>query len=277
VTETPSERVSEFEREVSLPDQQLDLAQAALAIAAAFNPGLQTETYVHELDLMAEALGQRAAGAQNSGAVLRALVRYLFQELGFRGNKADYYDPRNSYLNDVLERRMGLPITLSVLFIELGGRNGLKLDGVGFPGHFLVRWTDAAEKPVFLDPFNGGATVAEETLLEELAAAGVAAGRAQTLLSAITKRQILNRMLQNLKAAFASRQEFSQSLLASDLILSMSPWDLDERRDHGLIAHAAGDRQLAIEDLQTYLSYRGDAQDARRVERQLEQIRNPTT
>jgi regulator of sirC expression with transglutaminase-like and TPR domain len=277
VSEIGTERISEFVREVTLPDEQLDLARAALAFAAAFNPGLQTDTYLHELDLMAEALGQRAAASQNSLAVLRALVRYLFDELGFRGNKADYYDPRNSYLNEVLDRRIGLPISLSLLFIELGRRNGLKLDGVGYPGHFLVRWMDEAGKPVFLDPFNMGATVAEETLLEELAVGGVANERAKSLLSAITKRQMLTRMLHNLKAAFAAKDDFASSLLASDLILSISPWDLDERRDHGLIAHAAGDRQIAIQDLETYLSFRGDAQDARRIERQLEQIRNLTT
>jgi regulator of sirC expression with transglutaminase-like and TPR domain len=259
---------------VNLPDEQLDLAQAALAVAAAFNPGLQTDTYRHEIDLMVEALGQRAAAAQNSATVLRALQRYLFDELGFRGNKGDYYDPRNSYLNEVLDRRTGLPITLSVLFIELGVRNGLKLDGVGFPGHFLVRWLDGSGQPVFLDPFNGGVNVPEQTLLDELDAAGVARARSTSLLSAVTKRQVLARMLQNLKAAFAARQEFANSLLASDLILSMSPWDLDERRDHGLIANAAGNRELAIDDLQTYLNYRGDAHDAQRVERQLEQIRN---
>jgi regulator of sirC expression with transglutaminase-like and TPR domain len=276
-----SKRASEFSQALSLPDQQLDLVRDALAISSAFNPGLDPETYLHELDLMVDAVSQRSAAIRGritgSDRVLNALVRYLFQELGFRGNNADYYDPRNSYLNEVLDRRRGIPITLSVLFIELGRRNGLTLDGVGYPGHFLVRWTNDEGNHVFLDAFNEGKAVAEETLLDELGVGSVAAERARSLLAGVTKRQILTRMLHNLKAAFSSREDFSQALLASELILAISPWDLDERRDHGLLAHAAGERELAIEDLETYLSYRSEAKDARRVERQLELIRNLTT
>jgi regulator of sirC expression with transglutaminase-like and TPR domain len=263
----------EFARQVRLPDQQLDLVRAALGLAAAFNPGLDIERYLHELDLMTEALGTRAASYPEAPGILQSLNRYLFEELQFRGNSANYEDPRNSYLNQVIERRLGIPITLSIIFLELGRRVGLSLDGVGYPGHFLVRWTDPAGNAVFLDPFHQGRTVPEQALLESLAAGGMAAERSKALLSAVTKRQILTRMLHNLKAVFAGHELHDEALLASDLVLIMSPWDLDERRDHGLIAHAAGQPVLAISDLEAYLSFRSDARDAPRVERHLAQIR----
>jgi regulator of sirC expression with transglutaminase-like and TPR domain len=263
----------EFARQVRLPDPQLDLARAALGLAAAFNPGLEIDTYLHELDLMAEALANRAASYQEGAGILQALNRYLFEELTFRGNSADYEDPRNSYINEVVDRRLGIPISLSVIYLELGHKVGLSLDGVGYPGHFLVRWTGPAGNIVFLDPYHQGRTVPEQALLESLAAGGMADERSKSMLSAVTKRQILTRMLHNLKAVFAGREMHDQALLASDLVLIMSPWDLDERRDHGLIAHAAGHPQLAIADLEAYLSFRSDARDAPRVERQLAQIR----
>jgi regulator of sirC expression with transglutaminase-like and TPR domain len=264
----------EFARQVRLPDQQLDLARAALGLSAAFNAGLDIDAYLHEVELMAEALGHRAASSSEATGTLQALNRYLFDELQFRGNSADYEDPRNSFLNEVIDRRLGIPITLSVIFLELGRRIGLALDGVGYPGHFLVRWTDPAGNIVFLDPFHQGRNVPEQALLESLAAGGMAAERSKALLSAVTKRQILTRMLHNLKAVFAGREMHDEALLASDLVLIMSPWDLDERRDHGLIAHAAGQPQLAIADLEAYLNFRSDARDASRVERHLAQIRS---
>ncbi len=267
--------MSEFGDHSRLPEPQIDLARAALEIAAAFTPGLdiEIETYAREIDLMGEALAQRAASARDAHSVLRSLNRYLFDELGFRGNSADYEDPRNSYLNEVLNRRLGIPITLSILFMEIGQRNGLQLDGIGYPGHFLVRWTSPEGLAIYLDPFYHGRSHSEQALLEALAAGGLAEGRSRALLAACTKRQILTRMLQNLKASFAQRQRPDQALLASDLCLEMSPWDLDERRDHGLLAYAAGGPDTAIADLETYLRFRSDAPDRPRVERQLASIR----
>jgi regulator of sirC expression with transglutaminase-like and TPR domain len=273
VSSGTSQHSSEFSRLTQLPDAQLDLPLAALEIAAAFNPGLDVEAYERELDLRADALAQRAVAARDLHGVLRSLNRYLFDELGFHGNSADYGDPRNSYLNEVLDRRTGLPITLSVLYIELGRRNGLELDGVGYPGHFLVRWISPERLPIYLDPFYHGRSHSEESLLEALATSGLAQERSRALLAACTKRQILTRMLGNLKASFAQRGQPELAMRASELVLEMSPWDLDERRDHGLIAYAAGRHETAIADLQTYLQYRGDAPDARRVERQLAAIR----
>ncbi len=265
--------VDEFARLTRLPEPQLDLALAALLLAASFNPGLDVEAYERELDLMAEALAQRAAAARDAHGVLRSLHRYLFDELGFRGNSADYEDPRNSYLNEVLDRRIGLPITLSVVYLEIGRRNGLELDGIGYPGHFLVRWISPEGLTAYLDPFYHGRSHSEESLLEALAAGGLAAERARAMLAGSTKRQILLRMLHNLKASFARRRRPELALQASELILAMSPWDLDERRDHGLIAYASGRHETAVADLQTYLQYRAEASDARRIEQQLASIR----
>src|ERR1700730_742737 len=230
--------VEAFGRLVALPDSQLDLARAALLAAAVYNADLDVEAYLHELELMAEGVAQRAAPATDSAGTLKSLIRYLFDELGFRGNKSEYEDPRNSYLNEVLDRRVGIPITLSLLCIELGRRNGLLLDGVGYPGHFLVRWLRDGHEPVFLDAFDRGRVVSEEALLRALAAGGMAAERSQSLLMAVTKRQILSRMLMNLKRAFGQRELAEEALQASELVLVISPWDLDERRDHGMLALA---------------------------------------
>lgn len=139
---------------IHLPDDQIDLARAALLLATLEAPNLDTEPWLTRLDGLADAAREHAGGASGDFARLEALTGYLYGELGFRGNKDDYYDPRNSFLHQVVERRLGIPISLAVLLIEVGKRAGVPLFGVGLPGHFLVR--HARHPELLLDPFDGG-------------------------------------------------------------------------------------------------------------------------
>lgn len=276
-----SEEVLEFERIVRLPDAELDLAQAALALAAVFEPGLAVGSYLPALDRLADELRARLAGGTGDLREPATLVHLLAEDMRFRGNDADYEDPRNSFLNQVLERRLGIPISLSVLYIAVGSRAGLRLDGVGYPGHFLVRWTnaDGASRypdPVYLDPFHGGQMIDREDLVGGLVNAGLERARAEHFLSAVTKRQILSRMLNNLKASFARREQLVDVLRSVELLLVLNPWDLDEHRDRGLLALELGQPGVAVTELESYLRHRPDAPDAARVERRLGQaLRQP--
>src|SRR5207249_8653862 len=142
---------------VALPDDAIDLAQASLLIAREEYPGLEVGRYLSRLDEMAAELRQRLRGGEVATSRIAHLNRLLFDELGFRGNRDEYYDPRNSFLNDVLDRRVGIPISLSTIYLEVGRRVGVPLAGVAFPGHFLVRYVgrDVSEE-VLIDPFNRG-------------------------------------------------------------------------------------------------------------------------
>jgi regulator of sirC expression with transglutaminase-like and TPR domain len=195
-------------------DSRIDLAQACLMIAQDAYPGLEVERYLGEIERMATRLRGRTSqvhGAAHSAEErVMALNQFLFDELGYRGNTEAYYDPRNSYLNEVMDRRIGIPITLAVLYMAVGRRIGLPLEGVSFPGHFLVRLRLRGGMLV-LDPFDGGAPLAEDDLRERLervipkGAAGnvpVAELPLDQFLEPATPRQILARVLRNLKGIY---------------------------------------------------------------------------
>jgi regulator of sirC expression with transglutaminase-like and TPR domain len=164
-----------FGRLMAEPDAAVDLGLAALLIARQEYPTLDSALYLAQLDSMALELRQRGADAGDEIAAIQALNRYLFQELGFRGNQQDYFDPRNSFLNDVLDRRLGIPITLSLIYLEVGRRLGLRLQGVAFPGHFLVK-LPLRDGEVILDPYAQGASLGIQEL-EERAEQAIGARR----------------------------------------------------------------------------------------------------
>ncbi|MGH7313568.1 MAG: SirB1 family protein, partial [Candidatus Rokuibacteriota bacterium] len=187
------ERLEQFAELVRLPPEALDLGLAALLIAQVEHPGLSPAHSLMHLDELAA-----ASGAARVGDPLKALHRlreFLFEEEGFTGNAGDYYDPRNSCLNDVLERRMGIPITLSLMMMEVGRRVGLSIVGVGLPGHFVVR-ADVGSEPVLLDPFDGGAVLTHERAADLVARAlGRLVGLTEAHFVPASKRQMLSRML----------------------------------------------------------------------------------
>jgi regulator of sirC expression with transglutaminase-like and TPR domain len=239
------------------------LAQAALLIARIEYPRLDVEAYLGKLDAMGELARQAVQRrlertADNSRlACIKAVNEYLFEELHFVGNRDKYEDPRNSCLNEVLDRRMGIPITLCVVYMEVARRAGLHIDGVNFPGHFLVRCPEVGSRGrsgLIIDPFHGGALLSEHDcrmLLQRQVGSEVAFSK--SLLAPTTRLQIIVRMLINLKRIYVHMRSFPQARDVTELLLAMTPSALSELRDRGLLAYHLNDVTGALRDLQTYL------------------------
>jgi regulator of sirC expression with transglutaminase-like and TPR domain len=258
-----------FAELVGREDAKIDLAQACLMIAQDAYPDLVVEHYLGEVERMAARL--RARLPRNPGAEerLEALNEYLFADLGYRGNTDEYYDPRNSYLNEVMDRRIGIPITLAVLYMALGRRIGLPLEGVSFPGHFLVRLRLRAGVLV-LDPFADGAAQSEADLRERLArvippgAAGgvpVAELPLDQFLEAASHRQILARVLRNLKGIYRESDKPHQLLQVLNRMIVVAPDASAELRDRGLVYQRLECHRAALQDLSAYLEREPDAPD----------------
>src|SRR5918997_1101781 len=275
---TPADKVEaaevrrRFAAEVSRPDGELDLARAALLIGAEEEPRrADINRCLARLDEMGEEARARAVRA--GGSRVEALNKYLFEEQGFVGNESDYYDPRNSMLHQVLGRRLGIPITLSVVYIEVGRGAGLRVEGVGLPGHFVVRaFEDEGGEGVLVDPFNRRPTDAEECQSRiDL----IYDGRLELSgehLRAVGARSILARMLGNLKAVYVRAALFRRALAAVERLILLAPSDLDERRDRGMLLAQLGLLHEAVADTQTYLNLSPNATDADAVREQLRKM-----
>lgn len=248
---------------MSRADEQVDLAEAALLIAAEEYPELRVGLYLQRLEEMGARAREQVPEHEPLAVRLQALNRYLFAQEGFRGNAADYYDPRNSFLNDVIDRKVGIPIALSALYIEIGRRSGLAASGVSFPGHFLVKAGDQHDE-LLVDPFHGGALLTAEDCQRRLDR--VYAGKLQleaAMLAAVGPRQILTRMLRNLKAIYVRREDEARVLYVLELLLILEPRSLEDLRDRGLAYAALDCYAAAVRDLEDYL---GRAQDAPEAE-----------
>lgn len=251
-----------FARALARPEPELDLGRAALLIAQAEYPGLDADHYLRRLDAMAASIGPEVALEAEPMRRVFLLNRFLFVSEGFRGNAEHYYDPRNSFLNDVLDRKLGIPITLSTVYLELAKRLDLPVVGVGFPGHFLVKYV-LDEGEILIDPFHRGAILTQADChrrLRELTDGSVAF-RPEHLQS-VTKRQILSRMLSNLKHIYLRARSFPKALRVMDLMLVVSPDDPAEVRDRGLLLSQAGRLGPALRDLERYLAMAPRAEDA---------------
>jgi len=236
------------------------LAPAALVIARVENPHLDPDPYIARLDAMGDAARRvierhaSSTGDMSPQSGVKALNEYLFDELGFTGNREKYEDPRNSCLNEVLERRTGIPLTLSIVYMEVARRAGLHMDGVNFPGHFLVRCPQAHSAHLVIDPFHAGALLSEHNcrlLLQKHVGSEVAFSR--SLLAPATRDQILVRMLLNLKRIYVHMRSFPQARDVTELLLALTPSALSELRDRGLLAYQLNDVTGALKDLQAYL------------------------
>jgi regulator of sirC expression with transglutaminase-like and TPR domain len=243
------------------PDSGVD--RAAFVIAEIEYPQLDVPAYIARLDEMGEearawiARHSDSTGDTSPIARVNALNAYLFGEQRFAGDRERYEDPRNSCLNQVIDRRRGIPITLSVVYMEVGRRAGLEIDGVNFPGHFLVRVPSMVGKRpsgLIVDPFHGGVLLSEHncrTLLEQHAGPEMTFRR--SLMAPATRTQILVRMLLNLKRIYMHMRSFPQARDVTDLLLALTPSALGELRDRGLLAYHLYDVSAALRDLQTYL------------------------
>jgi len=268
----PAKRWKEI---VAGPEEEIDLAEAALVIAAHEYPDLDVAAYLARIVELADTLKRRLRRDIGPTDALIALNRFLFEELEFSGNVADYYDPRNSYLNEVLDRRLGIPITLSLLFVEIGRRLGLAVHGVSFPGHFLVKCA-VRDGVVVLDPYARGASLSLDDLQQRLKALRGGAApppeRVQNMLAAASRKDILVRLLRNLKSNYMERRDPVRSLVASDRIIELLPRAADEYRDRASIYLDLECFRAALSDFRDYLMLKPDAEDAPIVQRRVVEL-----
>ena len=251
-------------------DDRIDLARACLLIAEDAYPGLDVEGYVNEVARLALRLRTRLPREAGAEEKVVELNEFLFEELGFSGNAEDYYDPRNSYLNEVIDRRTGIPITLSVLYMELGRKIGLPLEGVSFPGHFLVRVRMRGGMLV-LDPFAGGEPQSEDELRVRLerviprGSTGLLSVRELPLdqfLEPATNRQILARLLRNLKGIYKQAEMPERMLDVLNRALVVTPDSTSDLRDRGVVYQRLQCYRAALQDLRDYVAREPDAADA---------------
>jgi regulator of sirC expression with transglutaminase-like and TPR domain len=241
----------------SAKESEIALDEAALWIAAEEYAGLDVSAYLARLDSLAEGAGARLEGARSDAERVGRLNRFLFLEEGFGGNRSDYYDPRNSYLNEVLDRRSGIPITLSLVYIAVGRRLGLRVEGIGFPGHFLVKWR--GEQELIIDAFQGE-TLSLEDCQDRLASA---AGQSVALhpelhLRTAGAHEILTRLLGNLKQIFVQRQDWNRALDCCERTLLVCPDAPHELRDRGLVLEQIDCFHAAAADLDRFLELAPD-------------------
>ena len=254
--------IHKFTQVAKSPDP--DLATAALFIARLEYPQLDASRYLDQLDQMGSAALDRLGPPSSEVDPLErveALNTYLYYEQGFAGNEIRYDDPRDSFLNEVLDRRSGIPITLALVYIEVARRAGVPVDGVNFPGHFLLRLrrltdTTSNQTDLIVDPLHGGAILSEtdcRRLLRDHV--GDEAAFDPRLLMRATKQQILVRMLVNLKRIYVGMRSFPQGRAITELLLALSPSALTELRDRGLLAYHMNDFACALRDLEAYLRF----------------------
>src|SRR5215207_9426457 len=273
------ELVPELTQAINAPGTSL--APAALVIARIEYPRLDSEPYLKQLDMLGQAAARSvehgvAASADSSTASrVRALNEFLFEEMQFSGSN-DYDDPRNSCLNEVLDRRAGIPITLAVVYMEVARRAGIQIDGVNFPGHFLVRcpeMNDAIGTDLIIDPFHSGALLSEHKcrlLLQKHVGSKIAFNK--TLVAPATRLEIVVRMLLNLKLLYVHMRSFRQARAVTEMLLALTPSALSELRDRGLLAYHLNDVTGALRDLQTYLKLASMSEMDKETREEHEQI-----
>ena len=247
-----------------LPEAETVLDRSALALAAAEYPDLDIDRELASMDSLAAAAAGRLADRRDPLFCLNTLSELLFDEIGFRGNREDYYDPRNSYLNDVLERRLGIPITLSLVYIETGRRLGIPLSAIGLPGHLVVGHREMDSH--FVDAFNGGILLTEQECAKRIEE--VSWGQIPwdpRYLSPLSNRDFIARMVRNLKAAYLGRNDYERALRMIDWLLVAQPQASAELRDRGIVRYRMGDYPAAVEDLGRYLASTGPGRDSEAV------------
>ncbi len=258
-----------FAELVAREDGKIELARACLLIAEDAYPGLEVEAYLREIERLALRLRSRLGSEAGAEQKVVALNQFLYDDLGYTGNADDYYDPRNSYLNEVIDRRTGIPITLSVLYMEIGRRIGLPLEGVSFPGHFLVR-LPLRGGTLVLDPFAGGVPLSEDELRERLkrvipegATGGLPLSELplEQFLEPATHRQILARVLRNLKGIYRESDKPERMLEVLNRALLVTPDASGELRDRGFVYQRLECYRAALKDLSEYVEREPEAPD----------------
>jgi regulator of sirC expression with transglutaminase-like and TPR domain len=255
-------------------DESIPLAAAALAIAGMEYPRLDAAPYLARLEEMAQRVRTRMRKNPTARESIALLNQVLFQEEGLRGNREDFYDPRNSFLNDVLDRKLGIPITLSVVYMEVARRVGFPVAGVGMPGHFLLKHYDVVAGEVFIDAFNRGGILSPDDCQQRLDEVyGGQVDMRSEYLQPVTHREILTRMLNNLRQIYLTRQDGRKGLAVLDMLLAISPGSPDWLRERALLRLNLDQYVGAAQDLGKYLKLAPEAADAQAVRETFDMVR----
>jgi len=260
--------------EPSHEDASIDLAAAALAFARTEYPKLDVPHYLGRLDSLARRVRGQMRSNPTAREVIALLNRVLFEEEGLRGNRDDYYDARNSFLNDVLDRKLGIPITLSVIYMDVARRVGFPIAGTGMPGHFLLKHYDVMSGEMVIDPFNRGRIVSNAQCQQRLNE--IYSGEIELkpeFLQPVTHREILTRMLNNLRQIYFTQQNFPKGLVVLDLLLSIPPRSPELLRERGLVRLNLEQFLGAAQDFGAYLQLQPEAPDADDVRETLDMLR----
>jgi regulator of sirC expression with transglutaminase-like and TPR domain len=266
-----------FAEEVRRPEADIGLARAALLVACEEYPQLPVDLYLARLDQLAEEVKDRLSDESAPLVVLGELTDTLHRRRKLRGNQDAYHDPRNSFLNDVLDRGVGIPLTLSIVFLEVGWRLGLPLEGVNFPGHFLVRFQGDALN-LLIDPFDSGNTRFEDQaqeLLDRVYGGGVRIQDAY--LQSADRRQMLMRLLGNLKGVYVNVSDYPRALAAVERILLIDPGAAGELRARGVLLAKVGRTAEALDQFEDYLEMKPDPEEAAQIRAMVENLRRHGT
>lgn len=269
----PAAARQRFREIAGLPEPQVDLVEASLLIAAEDQPGVDVERHLGEVRAWSEAVSSRLRGSHDVERVVEAINRQLFEEEGFHGEADDYYDPRSALVSEMLDRHAGLPITLSILYLELTRRIGAEATGIALPGRFLVKFTGTFGE-VIVDPFDGGRVVTPlelQQLLDQVYGGGVRLREHH--LRSFSRREILARELAQLKAAYLAQHDIARAAASVDRLLILDARDPYEIRDRAGLAMQMHTYALAIECLERYVALMPHADDRNVVREQIAYLR----
>ncbi|MFN0095219.1 MAG: SirB1 family protein [Dehalococcoidia bacterium] len=244
--------IRQFQAAIAGKERDVDLFGAVMLIARLGDPKADPHAVARELDLIAESVAESITPGARPDEVAHAIDHELFVVAGFAGNSNRYAEPENSYLDQVIARRTGIPIALSLVYMEVAERVGLQCDGIGYPGHFIVRCGDP-EDPIYVDPFHQGVRIDREELLARLRGQNLGGATPESFLSAVTRRQILQRVLRNLHLIFRERRDLERWLSVVEMALCIEPWNAALVGERGMLHYRAGRHELALTDLQRYV------------------------
>jgi regulator of sirC expression with transglutaminase-like and TPR domain len=261
-----------FAAEMEKPEDEIDLGRTALLIAAEEYPGLDVDDYLGRIDAIADGVRPRLSGDEGPASVLAAINGHLYGELGFRGNREEYYDPRNSFLNDVIDRRTGLPILLCILYREVARRLGHELVGINFPLHFVLGWP-LEDGPLIVDAFEDGAILTQAQCELRLARSyGRPVSLGPEAYEPVGARMIVRRVLNNLLNEYVRQKDHARGLAVVDRMLVALPI-AEDLRIRGLLLFRLGKHKAAEESLSNFLANAPDASDRQEIEQHLKWIR----
>lgn len=261
-----------FVQEIQQQDEAINLERVALYIALEEYPDLNVDAYINALDEMAAVVKVRLPAEFYPLKILKTIQQYLYEDLGYSGDRIEYYDPRNSFLNQVIDRRMGIPITLSIIYLAIARRIGFPMVGINMPGHFIIR-PIAEDMEIFVDPFHGGEILFLQDCEELLVKVFDRRVELQPeYLAPVSNRQLLRRLLTNLKVIYVNQRNFPKAAQASERILLLFPDAPLEHRDRGVLYYRSDRLAEARQDFERYLELAPLAEDAQVIQGILDEM-----